>query len=157
MRFTGFNLLLGTTVLLLSSCGHILFKDGKSDYSIVVASDAPESEQYAATELRDWIKEVSGAELLITGISGGVKGKRLVVGYNPIIEELVPGTERPGDREDSFTWKNRGGDILFWGGSKRGTLYSVYSFLEDELDCRWYSSKVSVAPKKKYVEIPQTP
>ena len=134
--------------LLLSSCSHVLFWDGKSDYSIVVASDAPESEQYAAMELRDWIKEVSGAELPITGLDGGVKGRRLVVGYNPIVEELVPGVSKPGDRDDSFTWENCGGDILFWGGSKRGTLYSVYSFLEDELGCRWYSSKVSVAPKK---------
>ena len=133
---------------MLSSCSHVLFKDGKSEYSIVVASDAPESEQYAATELRDWIKEVSGAELPISGLSGGVRGKRLIVGYNPVIEELVHGSERPGDRDDSFTWESCGGDILFWGGSKRGTLYSVYSFLEDELGCRWYSSKVSVAPKK---------
>ena len=149
MRVKGFKLFLTVAVALMSSCGsHILFKDGKSDYSIVVAPDAPESEQYAATELRYWLKEVSGAELPITGLTGGVKGKRLVVGYNPIVEELVPDSERPGDRDDSFTWENHGGDILFWGGNKRGTLYSVYSFLEDELGCRWYSSKVSVVPKK---------
>ena len=149
MRITESKLLLAAVVALFSSCGsHVLFKDGKSDYSIVVAGDAPASEQYAATELRDWIREVSGAELPITGLSGGVKGKRLVVGYNPLLEELVPGSERPGDRDDSFTWQSCGGDILFWGGSKRGTLYSVYSFLEDQLGCRWYSSKVSVAPKR---------
>ena len=141
-------MLAAATALLLASCSHVLFKDGKSDYSIVIAPDAPESEQYAATELRDWLKEVSGAELPITGLDGGTHGKRLVVGFNPIVEELVPGTAKPGDRDDSFTWENHGGDILFWGGSKRGTLYSVYSFLEEELGCRWYSSKVSVAPKK---------
>ena len=141
-------MLAAATALLLASCSHVLFKDGKSVYTIVVAPDAPESEQYAATELRDWLKEVSGAELPITGLDGGTQGKRLVVGFNPIVEELVPGTAKPGDRDDSFTWENHGGDILFWGGSKRGTLYSVYSFLEEELGCRWYSSKVSVAPKK---------
>ena len=141
--------MLAAVVTLMSSCSsHVLFKDGRSDYSIVIAPDAPESEQYAATELRDWLKEVSGAELPITGLDGGTQGKRLVVGFNPIVEELVPGTAKPGDRDDSFTWENHGGDILFWGGSKRGTLYSVYSFLEEELGCRWYSSKVSVAPKK---------
>ncbi len=141
--------MLVAVVTLMSSCSsHVLFKDGRSDYSIVIAPDAPESEQYAATELRDWLKEVSGAELPITGLDGGTQGKRLVVGFNPIVEGLVPGTDKPGDRDDSFTWENHGGDILFWGGSKRGTLYSVYSFLEEELGCRWYSSKVSVAPKK---------
>ena len=142
-------LLVCATSLLTSCGGHVLFKDGKSGYSIVVNPEAPESEQYAATELRDWIKEVSGAELPITDLAGGQEGRRLVVGYNPLVEELVPGAERPGDRDDSFTWKNIGGDILFWGGCNRGTLYSVYSFLEDALGCRWYSSKVSVAPKRR--------
>ena len=86
--------MLAAVVTLMSSCSsHVLFKDGKSGYTIVVAPDAPESEQYAATELRDWLKEVSGAELPITGLDGGTQGKRLVVGFNPIVEELVPGTE----------------------------------------------------------------
>ena len=90
MRITESKLLLAAVVALLSSCSsHVLFKDGRSDYSIVVAPDAPESEQYAATELRDWIREVSGAELPITGLSGGVKGKRLVVGYNPVVVRIV--------------------------------------------------------------------
>ena len=133
----------------LSSCaGHTLFRNGKSDYTIVVASDAPESEMYAAAELQSWIREVSGVEIPVAGIADGVPGKRLVVGYNPIVSELVPESGKPDDRDDSFTLTTRGGDILLWGGSKRGTLYAVYSFLEEELGCRWYSSKVSVAPKK---------
>ena len=144
-----FSVLLGAASLMLSGCNqHTLFRNGASEYSIVIAPDAPESEQYAAQELKNWIAQVSGVELPITDLQGGQAGKRLVVGYNAITEKLVPSAEKPSDRDDAFTWCNEGGDILFWGGSKRGTLYSVYSFLEEELGCRWYSSKVSVAPKK---------
>ena len=143
------TLLLSLLALILSSCGsHELFKDGKSKYSIVLSQDAPESEKYAARELQYWIKEVSGVELPIAGLESGKKGHRLVVGFNPLVQELVPDAVKPEDRDDSFTLKNVGGDVLFWGGSLRGTLYAVYSFLEEELGCRWYSSKVSVAPKK---------
>ena len=114
----------------LSSCaGHSLFRNGKSDYTIVVSSDAPESERYAAAELQSWIKEVSGVEIPVAGLADGVPDKRLVVGYNPIVLELVPESGKPDDRDDSFTLTTRGGDILLWGGSKRGTLYAVYSFL----------------------------
>ncbi|MCR5432890.1 MAG: DUF4838 domain-containing protein [Bacteroidaceae bacterium] len=145
-----FSVLLGAASLMLSGCNqHTLFRNGASEYSIVIAPDAPESEQYAAQELKNWIAQVSGVELPITDLQGGQAGKRLVVGYNAITEELVPSAEKPSDRDDAFTWCNEGGDILFWGGSKRGTLYSVYSFLEEELGCRWYSSKVSVAPKRE--------
>ncbi|MBP3269652.1 MAG: DUF4838 domain-containing protein [Bacteroidales bacterium] len=141
------TLFLTLLALIFTSCGsHELFKDGSSDYSIVLASDATESERYAAEELKYWIKEVSGADLPVVDLSGGTPGKRLIVGFNSLVEDLVHGAVKPKDRDDSFTLKSVGGDILFWGGSLRGTLYAVYSFLEEELGCRWYSSKVSVAP-----------
>lgn len=146
-QFLYFALLCAT--FMLSGCHqHTLFKNGTSDYTIIVASDASESEQYAAKELQRWITQVSGVELPITNLNDGQAGKRLVVGYNTITKELNPSAEKPSDRDDSFIWCSKDGDILLWGGSKRGTLYSVYSFLEKELGCRWYSSKVSVAPKR---------
>jgi len=142
-------LMCGVLQFVLVSCNqHELFHDGASEYTIVVSSDAEESELYAAKELQYWLAEVSGAQLPISDLSGGEEGKRLIVGFNSLVEELLPGTKKPEDRDDAFTWCNRGGDILFWGGCKRGTLYSIYSFLEEELGCRWYSSKVSVAPKR---------
>ena len=137
---------------LLTSCTkrYVLFSHGRSSYVIVVDADAPASERYAAQELRDWLREVSGAELpIVASIDSGCPDHRLIVGYNELTARLVPVAERPDDRDDSFTWQNVGGDILFWGGAKRGTLYAVYSFLEEEMGCRWYSATVSVAPKRK--------
>ena len=127
---------------------HVLFDNGSSSYCIVVDPEAPASEQYAAAELRDWLGQVSGAELPICGLDGGEPGKRLVVGYNSLVSELVPDSRPQPSSDDSFTWCSKGGDILFWGGSERGTLYSVYDFLEDALGCRWYTPEVSVAPRK---------
>ena len=139
---------------LLMSCAnrHVLFHSGTSSYTIVLDADAPASERYAAQELRDWLREVSGVELPIVSAadpSASNVGHRLIVGYSKLTAELVPDAKRPDDRDDAFTWQNVGGDILFWGGCKRGTLYSVYSFLEEELGCRWYSQAVSIAPKRK--------
>ena len=136
-------------IFLLASCAgkYTLFNNGTSDYSIVISQDASESEQYAAQELQTWLKEVSGVTLPIAGLDGGEPGKRLVVGYNPIVKELVPEARQQSSSDDSFTWCNRGGDVLFWGGSERGTLYSVYDFLEDQLGIRWYSEDATVAPK----------
>ncbi|MBR5177027.1 MAG: DUF4838 domain-containing protein [Bacteroidales bacterium] len=148
MRLFRLSFVLAVLVSVVSCGSRDLFRDGKSEYSIVLAQDASESERYAAEELRYWIKEVSGVDLPVSDLDGGVRGKRLIVGFNQLVEDLVPGSVRPSDRDDSFSIKTKGGDILFWGGALRGTLYSVYSFLEEELGCRWYSSKVSVAPKR---------
>lgn len=127
---------------------HVLFEGGVSDYAIVVSPDAGESEQYAAEELRDWISEVGGVTLPIVGPDQGVAGKRLVVGSNSVLKSVVRGAEEFLPSNDAFNYLNKGGDVFFWGGSTRGTLYSVYSFLENELDIRWYTSKVTVAPKR---------
>ena len=138
--------------VLVFLCGctgrHVLFDREMSNYTIVVDAEAPASEQYAAAELQHWLREVSGVEIPIGTLADGVKGRRLIVGFNPLVEALVPEASRPDDRDDAFTWCSKGGDILFWGGAKRGTLYSVYSFLEQELGCRWYAKDVSVAPKR---------
>lgn len=138
--------------LLVFLCGctgsHTLFHKGTSNYTIVIDADAPASEQYAATELQYWLREVSGVELPIGSLTDGVKGRRLIVGYNALVAEMMPDAEKPADRDDAFTWCSKGGDILFWGGAKRGTLYAVYSFLEKELGCRWYAKDVSIAPKQ---------
>lgn len=144
------TLVCGAGLLMSCTNRHVLFSHGRSSYTIVLDADAPASERYAAQELRDWLREVSGVELpIVSSIDSGRPGHRLIVGYNKLTTELVPDAERPDDRDDAFTWQNVGGDILFWGGCKRGTLYSVYSFLEEKLGCRWYSATVSVAPKRK--------
>ena len=145
------NILYIIPVILLSACtgNHILFQNGTSEYSIVIDRDAPLSEQYAACELQNWLREAGGVSLPIVGSDEGEPGKRLVVGYNSIVQNLVPEAQLQSPSDDSFTWCSKGGDLLFWGGSERGTLYSVYDFLEDELGIRWYSEDVTVVPEKK--------
>ena len=143
------NILYFIPVILLSACTgkHVLFENGASDYSIVIDKAAPASEQYAAEELQNWLREVGGVSLPIVGPDEGEQGKRLVVGYNSIVEDLVPKAQIQSPSDDSFTWCSKKGDILFWGGSERGTLYSVYDFLEDQLGIRWYSEDVTVVPE----------
>ena len=143
-----FHVFLIAIIFLCTSCQNVLFDKESSEYSIVVDPAAGESVQMAATELQAWIQEVSGATLPIVGLNEGVVGKRLIVGSNNVSAQLLPDMQTPAESDDGVNWCSVGGDILLWGGAKRGTLYSVYSFLEEELGCRWYTSKVSVAPKR---------
>ncbi|MBQ2172479.1 MAG: DUF4838 domain-containing protein [Bacteroidales bacterium] len=135
MRYLHFTL--WGALLLAFSCApkQTLFEDGRSEYSIVVGEDATLIEQYAAQELQTWIREVSGAELPL--VADAQPGKRLILTC-----------EEPEGRDDAFVYANDGGDIRFTGKGPRGTLYAVYAFLENELGCRWYSAKVSVAPRR---------
>ncbi|MBR4778460.1 MAG: hypothetical protein IK011_01065, partial [Bacteroidaceae bacterium] len=98
--------------VLVFLCGctgrHVLFDRGMSNYTIVIDAEAPASEQYAAAELQHWLREVSGVEIPIGSLADGVKGRRLIVGFNSLVEALVPEASRPDDRDDAFTWCSKG-------------------------------------------------
>ena len=104
-----------------------LFRNGKSKYQIVLPSDASESEKTAARELQEYIQKMSGATLPVT--SDKKTGKRSIfVGFSPRVAALT-GEQKPDADNESFTYRTVGRDLLIWGGSRRGTMYGVFTFL----------------------------
>jgi hypothetical protein len=130
---------------------HALFEGGRSEYKIALGSDASESEKWAASELRRWLKEIGGVELPIEN-EGAVAGhdKLLLVGWSTRAQQLLgKDAQAPGEGGESFTYRSVGPSLLIWGGKQRGTMYGVLSFLERELGVRFYTPKVTVTPKKE--------
>ncbi len=131
------------------SSGHTLFESGESDYTIILDPEASECVGYAAQELQHWLHQISGATVPIEeNLSAGRSGKRLVIGYNSLTRETHRNLPAPNGTDESFFYFSEGGDVYFWGDTDRGTLYSVYSFLEKELGCGWYNSRVSHIPER---------
>ncbi len=129
---------------------YTLFEERESDYSIVLGKDSSDSEKWAAKELQHWLKEVSGAELPIVSEPKELSPRSIVVGYNSISREFLgPDSGEPAASDESFTYRNVGPSVVIWGGRERGTMYGVMSFLEKEMGVRFYTPKVTVAPKKK--------
>lgn len=131
-----------------SARSYTLFNSGKTDYTILVSKDASISEKYAADELQYWLREISGATFPIVNEMHSINKKRIIVGYiSDIMKSYL--IQRPEDNDQGFIYGNHGSDIFIVGGKNIGTLYGVYSFLENELLCRWYSKDVTIAPKRK--------
>jgi len=147
MRKTIISLL---AVLCLFGCKkgeYCLFHGGKSDYSIVVAENASESETWAAEELQKYICEISGATLPI--VSEAPDGPKIVLGHNAVLKAALPDVEEQAFEDESFTYRSEGADIYIYGGAHRGTMYGVFTFLENELGVRWYTDKVTKVDKRK--------
>lgn len=123
---------------------YTLFADGSSRYTIVVSPDASRSERTAADELKQFLLEISGAELDITD-NLKCRGRKIFIGYNSEVGRHVGEKDIPDD-DESFTWESVGKNIFIYGGKQRGTLYGVYSFLEEEFGCRWYTPDFSRIP-----------
>ena len=128
-----------------------LFNNGKSDYSIVLCKNASISEQTAAKELQSYLEQVGGVVLPIINRDQLEEGqKHIFIGYNKHYGEEC-GVERPDKNDEGFTYRNVGDNIWIYGGSQRGTMYGVYSFLENELGIRWYTKDYThLKPLKKW-------
>jgi len=126
--------------------GIAIARKGQAKAVIVVGADAAEPVCHAGAELAGFLKQITGAEFEIADSAAG-DGPRLLVG--PGAARLAePGFSVEGLGSDGIVIRTAGKDLILAGGHPRGTLYAVYTFLEDYCRCRWWSSKVSTIPKR---------
>jgi hypothetical protein len=126
-----------------------LVENGKSNYSIVIAADAPPSERHGAEELQKFLEEMSGARLPITAEP---RRRMVLVGNSPALEKLnlrIPFAELG---PEGFALKTSGQHVVIAGGRLRGSMYGVYTFL-DKLGCRWFTPEVSRIPKTRTITV----
>lgn len=124
-----------------------LVNNGTSNYSIVIGIDASPSELHGADELQMFLQIISGAYLPIMRENETITGPAIFLGNSGKLQ-LIDNTINFQDLgKEGFVIKTTGEHLILAGGKLRGSMYAVYSFLEEKLGCRWYSSKVSHIPK----------
>ena len=113
----------------------VLAKEGKTDYKIVVDPKAPLPVQFAAEELRTFLKESTGADFAI--VSDG-ESPSIEIGTekaHKIVAEVYP---RP-FKEETSAVVVKDGTLAIWGAGEAGHAYGVYQFLERVVGCRWFT------------------
>jgi hypothetical protein len=141
--------------VLVSLAGQVrattIAENGVAKAVIVVAPDASEPEQHAAGELANFLEQITGAKFDIVPPPAAGKA-RLLVG--PQAGKLpAPDFSADGLDAEGIIIRSAGDDLILAGGYPRGTLYAVYTFLEEQLGCRWWSSTESTIPKKPTLQV----
>jgi hypothetical protein len=143
----GVTVLCGATALSAVT----ISQDGQAKAVIVIASDAPAPEQHAAKELADFLRQITGATF---ELAGQAKPDASCIFVGPAAAKQADdkfSTEGLG--AEGIVIKTVGDDVILAGGQPRGTLYAVYTFLDDQLGCRWWSSTESTIPTKPTVSL----
>lgn len=135
--------------------GVTLAQDGRTEHVIVIASDASAPEQHAAQELARFLQEVTGAPFPVRSLEEAGPGPRIAVGPGAA-RSLAPTLNLEGLGADGIVLRTVPPHLLLTGGpgAPRGTLYAVYTFLEDVVGCRWWTSKVSRIPHRPTLVVP---
>ena len=131
----------------------LLADDGYSRYHIVLPSHATAQEQKAARVLQDYLLQISGAALPVISTAKHRSPYEIILGQNERLDELSYRIDYKSLTEDGFLIKTDSSRLIITGGSNKGTLYGVYSFLEKYLQCRMYSPKVKSIPEQKRIII----
>lgn len=152
-------LLIAVTVTVCFACSAsamTIAENSKTGCRIVIASGAPASEKTAARELQQGLKQVTGAELPIEAESQ-VKGNapQILVGQSQRVKRLLPDVDWAGLGHDGIVIRTAGNNLILAGGQPRGTLYAVYTFLEDTVGVRWWTSSETYVPSRKTLSIPE--
>ena len=129
-----------------------LVSNGASDYVIVVAKGASESEKFAAAELANHFQQMSGAVLKIETESDKVPEKAIIIGDGPAAQAAGVKIDAEKLSTDGYTMKVSGTKLVIAGGRQRGTLYGVYDLLA-ELGCRWWAPGASTIPQMKTIAV----
>lgn len=134
-----------------------LTTDGKSACTIVVAKDAIPAEQTAAKELQAHLKLVTGAELpLVSEGAAPAGGPQILLGPTADFRAAFPNDDLAALKHDGLIIRTAGSKLYLLGGRPRGTLYAVYTFLEDTVGVRWWGSRAdeTFIPKQPTLQIP---
>ena len=147
---------IGMIMILLSACSGwagetSIAVQSQSQAVVIVAQDATKPEKRAAAELACFLQQITDAKFEVLNQYNGDQ-TRLLVG--PGAARLAdPGFSIKELGLEGLVIRTVGNDLILAGGRPRGTLYAVYTFLEDVVGCRWWSPKVDYIPQKPTLTI----
>ncbi|MDD5599114.1 MAG: DUF4838 domain-containing protein [Victivallaceae bacterium] len=135
-----------------------LSEAGKTVYSIIVSPDDPVANT-AARELAKHLQQVTGADFPI--VRPGKNHPAQVIAVGPdAAKTLLPDLDLAFSKlgNDGIVIKTSGKNLILTGASKakRGTLYAVYEFLENQVGIRWWTSSESRIPANPSLSVPRT-
>lgn len=131
----------------------VLAENEVTRYRIVVPSSATDHELKAADVLQNYLLQISGTAIPVVAADKARSKYEILLGQNDRLDELNIGLNLNTLKEDGFLIITDSTRLIIAGGSEKGTLYGVYTFLEKYLGCRMYSPTVKIIPEQKRIAL----
>ena len=121
-----------------------IVEDGETDFVIVTADNADSCIMTAVEELQTYAKKISGVELEHVYESEFTAGEKAIVIGETSLD--ITDTDCSEIGEDGFLIYSDGTYLLINGEDSRGTLYGVYTLLEEYFGVRWFTPTLERVP-----------
>lgn len=140
----------------LATCGaaEVIINNAQSDYTIYSGKEATAAEKTAAGELQKFLKSATGATLPVTDKYTG--SKQILVGLLPEAAALLPKIGFNTLKPDEILICPAGNNLVLAGERPRGSLYAVYTFLENNFGIKFWTATEQTVPHLTKIELPET-
>ncbi|QNN24856.1 DUF4838 domain-containing protein [Planctomycetales bacterium ZRK34] len=137
-------------VLALSVCGRGATPQAVdlaqlAGWNIVIDVEATPAERYAAEQFASIIQQADGPALPIVTTTDR-SDRHIFIGPGKAMQQSNVGFDTTDFDEEDLRYVARDGNISIAGGRPRGTLYGVYSFLEDQVGVRFLTADHTYVP-----------
>lgn len=122
-----------------------LVENGKSEYKIVIPSEASECEKFSASQIQTYVAQSTGVTISVVADAGISLGDKVIsVGKTSLAESA--GLDTSNLNIDGFKIKTQGETVMIKGQRDRGTLYGAYDFLEKFVGVKFLTSSYEYVP-----------
>jgi len=118
-----------------------LAKDKQTSYTILLPATPSTMDKKAAEVLALYLKEMTGATFPIVneGDAKDLKGDVISLGSTDLLTQSGLDAATVDLGEEGYVIGAKDNNLFLRGGTNRGAIYAVYTLLEEDLGCRWYS------------------
>jgi len=152
------NIFLILSLIIIFNCNadaqKIIVNNKKSYVNIVCEKGSIASEQYAAKELSKYLKQISGANFIVSEKATPNK-VNIYVGQTSTVKKLISNFNWDTLKTDGILIKSIGNNVILAGDRPRGTIYAVYEFLDVVYGVKFYAADCEVVPKKAKLLLPK--
>ena len=116
-----------------------LYRDGKTDYRILIPAEATEAERHAAAELT-WIFSLAGVAVeTVTdeGLTADPQAKYIALGNTVYFQALGMVLTQKEFKFDGFIIESMGSTYIVKGVGDTGTCFGTYGFAEYAMGYRY--------------------
>ena len=132
----------------------VLVDHGHSAHRIALEPGATPIDRKAAAELQKYLEESGGVRMPISEAPFLPEDRVIFIGSAGHVSRQWEAIDWKRLGEDGFTIRTEGNRLLIAGGTNRGSLFGVYTFLESYIGCRKYTPTVEFIPKKTSIVLP---
>jgi len=135
-----------------------LAEGGKARYTLVIPRDPARIEQKAAAALRHFLHLITDADFtVVTEGEQAVRPPFVSLGRTTLLAKSACQWRQTDLKAEGYALETLGGNVYLYGGSGRGLLHGLYSLLEEDLGCRWYSLRSVDTPHRPTLTVSLTP